>query len=326
MRSKTASMVVLTLLLCGAASAQTVRNIPVPVKVSDDAINLFLAEQWSRLGWHTFSGSVAGCNYVLQLPTPTVTFTPGHGSLTLGVDITSNNCGGPWHADLTPTVAIPSGQLTTARVKMWLVDLFELIDGLPLPGWVKDALDRELGQRWGIPDLVDNLDAFPAPLLEELRTEFIEQRSVYLHPTNPFELAWQVDDGFLTLIPSVNLQSGYGAAVTPTFKARLWAWSADTDWLDIWANLEAKVSKVLIFDISGYINYYNLSPGVDTIKYRGDPDNDWIMIDLGDKKIYPSTNIYLVWILFEIDHTFYSREYKLPSATTGFTGSVGGYN
>lgn len=320
---RSSTILLVLLLLAAAASAQTVRNIAVPVKLTDDAVNVFLAKQWARLGWSSFSGTLAGCNYVISVPAPAVSFTPGYGSLHLVVDVTSSNCGGPWHVDLSPIIALPSGQLTTAQVKIWLVDLYDLIDALPIPAWVKDALDRELGERWGIPGLADNLDAFPASLLEGLTSHWFDQRSVNLYEVNPFELAWQVEDGFLTLLPSVNIKAGQGSTVAPDFKARLWPWDS-TDWIDLWSNIKANVSSVRIFTLGG-TSLYSVSPNVYTIKYHGDPVNEWIMINLHGKKIGVGP-IYIAWILFEIDQTFYSREYKLPTTVSGWVSSTGGYN
>ena len=305
--------------MAGTASAQTVRNIAVPVKVSDDAMNTFIQQQWTRQGWTSFSGAVAGCDYVIRVPAPTVDFITGHGSLTFAVEIVSTNCGGgPWNLKLHPTIAIPSGQVSAPKIKMWLVDLYDLIDGLPVPRWVRDALIRELADRWGVPDLADAIDAFPAPLLTGLTSDWFNQRSVNLHYSNPFELAWQVEDGFLTLVPSVNIQAGQGVTVTPDFKARLFF--GDTDWIDIWATIKAQVKTVRLYDL-GLNHQYTRNPGVHTIKYHGDPINEWIMIDLNDT-VLGFNQFYIAWILFETDNTFYLRKYKIWSSYTGWTGAT----
>lgn len=108
MTFKVAAFTSLALLVAGAVSGQTVRNISVPVKVADGAVNTFIGQQWTRQGWDSFSGAVAGCGYVLNVPSPSVRLTSGHGTLTLGVEIISSNCGGgPWNVTLSPTLAIP---------------------------------------------------------------------------------------------------------------------------------------------------------------------------------------------------------------------------
>lgn len=313
-----------TLLLASTVSAQTVRNIALPVKVSEEAVDTFVQQQWVRQGWSSFSGAVAGCPYTIRVPSPTVRFTTGHGTLTLGIEVVSTGCGGgPWNFTLHPTIAIPSGQITAPQIKMWLVDLYDLIDGLAVPQWVKDALFRELADRWGVPDLADAIDAFPAPLLTGLTTHWFDQRSANLYYSDPFQLAWQVEDGFLKLVPSVNIQAGQGATITPEFKARLYL--GNTDWIDIWANIKAKVKTVRLYDL-GANHKYTRSPGVSTIKYHGDPANEWIMINLNGTEL-GFNQFYIAWILFETDDTFYLRKYKIWSNSSGWTGATQGrYN
>lgn len=201
---------------------------------------------------------------------------------------------------------------------MWLVDLYDLIDGLAVPQWVKDALAQELVDRWGIPDVPANIDAFPASLLTGLTSPWFDQRSVNLYYSNPFEFAWQVEDGFLRLLPSVNIQAGQGTTVAPDFKARLFL--GKTDWIDIWANVKAKVSTVRIFDLAPN-HKYTRNPGVYTIKYHGDPENEWIMIDLNDT-LLSFNQIYIAWVLFETDDTFYLRKYKIFSNSAGWTSGT----
>lgn len=317
MKLRISMLLFVTVVSCGSASAQTVRNIATSVKVSDYAINTIIDKQWVRQGWDSFFGNVAGCNYVIDLPSPTVVLTLDHGTLTLSASITSSNCGGPWDVNLSPTIAIPSGQVSTAQVKMWLVDLYDLIDGLPIPNWVKGALERELGDRWGLPDVADSIDAFPAALLGGLSSDWFDQRSVNLYYSNPFEFAWQVDDGFLTLLPSVNIQAGQGATVSPDFKARFFLGASD--WIDLWSNIKTKVTTVRVFDLAGYHQYtIDPNPAVYTIKYHGDPASEWIAIDLKGVKLN-FNQIFIAWVLFETDHTFYVRKYKIFTNSTGWT-------
>jgi hypothetical protein len=309
----------------GPTRAQTVRNVAVPVKVSDAAANALIAKQWASRGWSSFSGSVAGCSYTLAVPAPTVDFDPGLARLNLSLTVSSTNCGGgPWSVAITPRLSIPSGQLTTARVRMWLSDLYTLIDGLPVPTWVKDALRNQLGTRWGIPG-PDNLDAFPAALLSGLTSPWFDQRSVNLSTANPFQFAWQVNAGSLQLTPSVNIQAGQGATVSPDFKSRLFL-ASNTDWIDFWSNIKAKVRTVRVFTLAGGPLYTANPTNVSTIKYHGNPSTEWIMIDL-QGTLLNFNQVYIVWVLFETDDTFYSREYKLVSNnSSGWTFSVGGYN
>ena len=306
-------------LVAGATTAQTVRNIAVPVKVSDDAVNTFIQQQWTRQGWSRFTGNIAGCGYEIRIPTPTVRFTTGRGTLTLAVEVVSENCGGgPWDLTLSPTITIPSGQVDAPKVKMWLMDLYDLIDGLPVPGWVKEALFRELAERWGVPDLADAIDAFPAPLLTGLTNHWFDQRSVNLHDANPFELAWRVEEGFLALVPSVNVQAGYGNTVAPEFKARLLL--SNTDWIGLWSTIKAKVKTVRIYDLGGN-HKYTRNPGVYTIKYHGDALNEWIAVDLQGTALN-FNQFYIAWVLFQTDDTFYLRTYKIWSNSTGWTGAT----
>lgn len=309
-------------LVASTASAQTVRNVTIPVRVSDDAINVFIDKHWKRQGWHRFTGNLGGCDYVIELPSPTVTLRRGHGTLSLSVRVSSSNCGGPFQFSLSPSIAISSGQISTAKVKMWLLDLKDWIDDLSVPDWVTLIVRHELERRWGIPDLDDNVDAFPASLVKGITTPFLDQRSVNFYYSNPFEFAWGVEDGFLVLTPSVNFQAGQGATVGPDFKTRLFL--GDTDWLDIWSNIKAKVATAGVFSVAGYLRY-RVDPGVYTIKYHGNPQTEWIAINLNDSRL-AFNQIYFVWVLFEIDRTFYVRKYRVLSGANVWHGAAEGYN
>lgn len=294
----------------GAAGAETVRNIAIPVKVSDVAMNTFIEYQWERQHWDRFTGTILGCNYTITVPAPAVTLTRGRGTLTLAIKVTSGNCGGLFDFSISPTIAIPSGQLSTEKVKMWLIDLNEMIDDLRIPAWARAALRHELGRRWGIPD-PDNIDAFPASLVKGLSSPFFDERSVNWYFQNPFAFGWQVEDGFLVLTPSVNIQAGYGPYAAPEFKTRL-VLGEDTDWLDVWSTIKARVKTVRVFTIALDPLYHVDPPDRRTVKYQGNPATEWIMLDLGGTRLgFPQ--IYIVWVLFEIDKTFYVRKYKLAT-------------
>jgi hypothetical protein len=323
MTRKLALVLVCLLFIPSLASALTVRNVAVPVKITDAALNALIQQQWSRQHWNSFSGTVLGCNYTVTVPPPTTTFVTDHATLRFQVTVTSPNCGGPYTAILTPTITIPPGQVTTAQVKLWLIDLYDLIQGLPVPQWVKDALVQELANRWGVPDLAQAIEAFPAPLLQGLTTPWLDQRSVNLYYTNPFELAWRVGSGFISLIPSVNLQAGQGTTVGPDFRCRLYL-SWDTDWFDVWSNIKATVTTVRVFDLAGH-QLYVANPGVSTIKYHGDPNTEWITFDLHGTQLNYG-QLFIAWALFDTDDTFYLRKYTIQAGNSGWTLFNSGYN
>lgn len=312
------------------AAAQTVRGIGIPIRVTDDAMEAFISQQWAKRGWGSFSGTILGCNYRIVSPPPGVNLTPGQGSLTFRLTLTSDNCGGSFSPVLKPRFAIPDGQLPSATIRMTILDLYDwienldFIDGLPVPAWVRAALKRELGERWSLPDLRDGIETFPSTLVACFSNPFLDQRSLNLHLADPVGLAWRVEEGALVLVPSVNLQSGIGATVTPDFRARLFL-ASNTDWLDIWSNIRAKVRTARVYNVAGNL-LYRLDPGVYSVKYRDNPFAEWIMIDLKGTRL-GYQQVYFVWALFEIDHTFYLRKYTVATSSTGWTlASSEGYN
>lgn len=312
-------------LLPASSSAQTVRNIEIPVKLSDSAVNDVIEQQWNEEGWDSFSGVILGCAYFISVPAPTVSFVEGSASLTLGFTASSGTCGGgPWSYTISPEIGIPSGQITTADVRMWLMDLLDEIDALPIPQWLKDALAEHFGPWADLTYLEGQIMLFPSQLLGDLTSEWFDQRSANLYYSNPFELGWQVDDGYITLKPSVNVQAGQGATVGPDFKARI-CWGANTDYLDLWSNIKAEVKEARVFNIAGGPLYTVEDPGVWTVKYHGDP-SEWIWIDL-EGTATSWTGVHPTWILFEIESTFYMRILHLvPAVCPSWTFATDGYN
>ncbi len=316
----------LALSLCGSTlSAQTVRNLEVPVKVTDAAVNSFISHQWSEEGWDEFVGTIGVCYFEITVPPPSVTFIEDHASLTLAGNLTSSNCGGPWSFSVSPEIGIPSGQITTADVKMWLTDLLDLINGLGFPAWVKQALVDAFGPWADLNYIEGQIDLFPAALLTGIGGEWFDQRSINFDQTNPFEIGWRVEDGFVELLPSANVQAGISGTVAPQFNARLKDDDDDgPESISLWSNIEATVKKIRIFNIAG-IQVYELDPDVKTIKSQGNED-DVIHFTLEGENLTP-TGAFPTWILFEINETFYLRKYIIfPVVHPYFTLATDGYN
>ncbi len=304
-------------------TAPTTRDLEFPVTISDAGVNAFLEKQWNAADFpRSVSGTVLGCQYTLNLAVPTVTFLSGAARLNLSVSVTSSTpgCGGPWNLSLSPTIAIPSGQISVAGVRAFLTDLQAQIDALPIPAWLKTALANEYIPRFGVFGHIHNFIMYPSLLLGKLSSPWFDERTIALDPGNTFSLGWSVVPGALVLKPSARIRSGsinFGSVwTTPTFWVRLVRDASTNGWdyCDIHANIKATVRELIVYTVSG-TRIYDVLPNFTLVSQPG-PLAGWTKRGGKDEWIAPiwlqgtvlSTNAgSFVWALFEIRDTFYTR-------------------
>lgn len=311
-----------------AQTAPTARDLQVPITITDAGVNAFLSRQYNAAGFpRVLTGTVLGCPYTLSLALPTVTFVSNAARLNMGVTISSTTpaCGGPYTTSFSPTIAIPAGQISVAGVRAFLIDLQTKINALPLPAWVRNALSAEYVPRFGVFGHLYNFVMYPGTLLGKLSTPWFDQRALYLDAQNPFALGWSVIPGALVLKPSVRVRSGssnLGALnTTPMFWARLIYGPSTGNWdaLDVYANIKATLREYVVFNSIGTIAIYHGYPNLPLRSYPG-PLSGWSATG-GKTEWLATTNLgvgslaaplnYVVWALFEIDRTFYIRQYYI---------------
>lgn len=305
-----------------ADTPQTLRNVELPVKLTEAGVNKFLAKQWNSAGFPkviTGTEPITHCQYTFTLATPTVTFENAVASVNLSVTVTSTSTGaaclgGPFTLAFSPTISIPAGQVTSAGVKAFLTDIAQKVSTLGVPQWVKDAVTSAYVARFGTFPSPDNLVLYPSLLLGKVASHWFDQRSLNLDGANPFQLGWQVVPGTLILKPSINLRSGpadgTGGFLGPKFHVRFYTGFASSDYMDFWSNINAVVREARLYTLSGTFLWGSQPQNFTTIKYQGNPTTQWVTMKMNSFAVrnLPPSNVF-VWVLYEIDTTWYARTY-----------------
>lgn len=274
-------------------------------ELNSTAINRALNYQYNQENFSTvINGSVDNITYTLTLSAYSIEFNNNNIQLYMEVDVVSSE-GNFENIILKPSISIPQGSISTDQVKAILLDLPNKVQEITwIPQWLKTVLVSTYNslEPW----------VYPSKLLNMANNSstFLKQRNVDLDSTN-LELGYQVINNKLILTVTA-----YGDASKPDFWVIAYRGKLNEQYYNIFSvlsNIQVKIKEVLLIHMNG------------TIVWHGYPDaycekDQYRDIDMGELSNFGNTGCYIARVLYEINETFYVREYPCV-IYTGYSGA-----
>lgn len=262
-------------------------------ELNSTAINRALNYQYNQTNFPAvINGSVGNITYTLTLSAYSIEFNDNNIQLYMEVDVVSS-VGNFENIILRPSISIPQSSISTDQVKAILLDLPNKVQEINwIPQWLKDVLVSYYNtlEPW----------VYPSKLLNMANNSstFLKQRNVDL---DSLELGYEVVNNTLKLIVTA-----YGNASKPVFGVSAFREKLDEQYYNIFSvfsNIQVKIKEVILTTLSGRIVWH----GYPDVYCEKDQYKD---IDMGEVSNFENNGCYVARVIYEINQTFYVREYS----------------
>jgi hypothetical protein len=275
-------ILLITLLIIPNLKASEI--VGTTVEITEDAINLFINEQYNRAGFQSnITGNVSGVTYNITLHLPNVRLLDNQAKVVFGFEIESNVFNGFIEFEDGFSFSIPSiNELSVKGVSQAFKDKVNSLDINPILKSVIISSWESL-----------QLEVYPMNLAKKVEnSDWLVERAISI--VDPyFSISFDVDPGKLKIGLNTYLEGREYLVAGLFYETNKW-------WLKIGTGCQVEVKEIYLYNIAGQEIVHGTNLGTC-------PKNGGLSISINSSLSY---QYYITKILYKTSDTFYLRGYK----------------